>query len=144
MTRRRWEAAMFVSGLVAVALGTAKLVADDMLEARAQAAAAEGAPGELAALTSLALQVDFVACLVISAAVVALAVSVVGYWKSRISAARPASEEQKPGDDEGAIKHADRIVVLEGGRIENVGVHDELIQKDGLYKRLYEMQFRDK
>ncbi len=39
------------------------------------------------------------------------------------------------------IKHATRIYVLDGGRIADVGTHDLLIQKDGMYKRLYDMQF---
>ena len=39
------------------------------------------------------------------------------------------------------IKHATRIYVLEAGAIVDVGAHDSLIQKDGLYKRLYDMQF---
>jgi len=41
------------------------------------------------------------------------------------------------------IQHADRIVVLEGGRVREVGQHDELLGKEeSLYKRLYDMQFR--
>jgi ABC-type multidrug transport system fused ATPase/permease subunit len=42
------------------------------------------------------------------------------------------------------IQHADRIVVVENGRIKEVGRHDELLRSSGLYKKLYQMQFRDK
>lgn len=41
------------------------------------------------------------------------------------------------------IKNASRIIVLDGGRIVQEGVHDDLIQAEGLYKKLYEMQFSD-
>ncbi|OGW85846.1 MAG: hypothetical protein A2987_04965 [Omnitrophica bacterium RIFCSPLOWO2_01_FULL_45_10] len=41
------------------------------------------------------------------------------------------------------IKHANWIYVLDDGGIVEVGSHEELIQKSGLYKRLYDMQFRD-
>jgi subfamily B ATP-binding cassette protein MsbA len=41
------------------------------------------------------------------------------------------------------ISHADLICVMEKGRIVERGGHDELLRKGGLYKRLYEMQFRD-
>jgi ABC-type multidrug transport system fused ATPase/permease subunit len=40
------------------------------------------------------------------------------------------------------VRNADKIVVLEEGRIAEMGPHDELMEKGGLYKRLYEMQFR--
>ena len=41
------------------------------------------------------------------------------------------------------IKHADRIYVLDSGGIVETGSHDQLVEKSGLYKRLYDMQFRD-
>ncbi|MGE5575822.1 MAG: ABC transporter ATP-binding protein [Syntrophothermus sp.] len=39
-----------------------------------------------------------------------------------------------------SIKHADRIVVLERGRIVETGSHSQLLARDGLYRRLYERQ----
>ncbi len=39
------------------------------------------------------------------------------------------------------IKKADRIVVLDGGRVEAEGNHDELSASDGLYARLASLQF---
>ncbi len=41
------------------------------------------------------------------------------------------------------IKNASRIIVLDGGRIVQEGTHDDLIEVEGLYKKLYEMQFSD-
>ncbi len=40
------------------------------------------------------------------------------------------------------IKDANKIVVLDEGGIAEMGSHDELVAKNGLYKRLYELQFR--
>ena len=39
------------------------------------------------------------------------------------------------------IKHADTIVVMENGKIIDMGAHDELLARGGLYKKLYTMQF---
>jgi subfamily B ATP-binding cassette protein MsbA len=39
------------------------------------------------------------------------------------------------------VRRADRIVVLDGGRIVETGTHAELLTRNGLYRRLHEMQF---
>jgi subfamily B ATP-binding cassette protein MsbA len=41
------------------------------------------------------------------------------------------------------VHHADRIAVLDRGELVELGTHAELIAHDGLYARLYKMQFRD-
>ena len=40
------------------------------------------------------------------------------------------------------IQNADKIVVIDEGRIVQIGKHKELVQEEGLYKKLYEMQFK--
>jgi ATP-binding cassette subfamily B protein len=40
------------------------------------------------------------------------------------------------------IQNADRIIVMHHGCIRESGTHDQLIAADGLYRRLYELQFR--
>jgi subfamily B ATP-binding cassette protein MsbA len=41
------------------------------------------------------------------------------------------------------VQRADQILVLEQGRIVERGTHQELVSAEGLYHRLYEMQFSD-
>jgi ATP-binding cassette, subfamily B, bacterial MsbA len=40
------------------------------------------------------------------------------------------------------IKHANRIYVLEGGRVVESGSHEDLMVRSGLYNKLYNLQFR--
>ncbi|MFM8394149.1 MAG: ABC transporter ATP-binding protein, partial [Acidobacteriota bacterium] len=41
------------------------------------------------------------------------------------------------------VRRADRIIVMEKGRIAEVGTHQELLERGGIYRRLYEMQFAE-
>ena len=38
------------------------------------------------------------------------------------------------------IQHADNIIVLHKGRIRESGTHQQLLEKNGIYKKLYELQ----
>ena len=41
------------------------------------------------------------------------------------------------------IPHADKLIVMHHGEIKESGTHQELLAKDGLYKKLYELQLMD-
>lgn len=42
-----------------------------------------------------------------------------------------------------SLKRADQILVLDGGRIVDRGTHDELLDRDGVYREIFDMQFQD-
>jgi subfamily B ATP-binding cassette protein MsbA len=41
------------------------------------------------------------------------------------------------------IENADQVVVLEAGRVIEAGPHQQLLERDGAYARLYRTQFSD-
>jgi len=41
------------------------------------------------------------------------------------------------------IQNADKVIVIDQGRIVQTGTHDTLLAEDGLYQKLYQLQFRD-
>jgi subfamily B ATP-binding cassette protein MsbA len=41
------------------------------------------------------------------------------------------------------VRRADKIVVLDQGRIREFGTHQELVRRGGIYQRLHELQFTD-
>jgi len=62
---------------------------------------------------------------------------------------RTALQQQAAGATVILISHrintlmqADRILVLEDGKAAQVGTHSQLLQQDGMYRRIYEMQSR--
>jgi ABC-type multidrug transport system fused ATPase/permease subunit len=40
------------------------------------------------------------------------------------------------------VRHADRICVLEGGRVVEIGSHDELMARGGRYRTMFDLQAR--
>ena len=38
------------------------------------------------------------------------------------------------------IMHADQILVLDDGKVSDLGTHEELIARDGIYKQIFEIQ----
>ncbi len=38
------------------------------------------------------------------------------------------------------IQHADKIIVMHKGRLRESGTHQELLEQNGLYKKLYQLQ----
>ena len=41
------------------------------------------------------------------------------------------------------VRRADRIMVMDAGRIAEMGTHQELLDRGGIYRRLYELQFAE-
>jgi hypothetical protein len=42
------------------------------------------------------------------------------------------------------IRMANKIIVLDKGEIKEMGTHEELLEKQGFYYKLYQLQFEDK
>ncbi|GAA0324980.1 ABC transporter ATP-binding protein [Bacillus carboniphilus] len=42
-----------------------------------------------------------------------------------------------------SLKHADEIIVLDDGEIVERGVHEDLVKNNGLYQRIYDIQYKD-
>ena len=39
------------------------------------------------------------------------------------------------------LMQAEKIMVLDKGRIAEIGSHDELMEKNGIYRKIYDLQF---
>jgi ATP-binding cassette subfamily B protein len=39
-----------------------------------------------------------------------------------------------------SIMNADLILVMDDGKIVQMGIHDQLLQQEGIYRRIYEIQ----
>ena len=39
-----------------------------------------------------------------------------------------------------SVEHADKIIVMDGGRVESMGTHEELLEKSPIYREVYESQ----
>jgi ATP-binding cassette, subfamily B, multidrug efflux pump len=42
------------------------------------------------------------------------------------------------------IQNSDRIIVLHKGEVREIGTHMELLEKKGIYYRLYQLQYKDR
>jgi ATP-binding cassette subfamily B protein len=42
------------------------------------------------------------------------------------------------------LMHAENIMVLDKGKVTDIGTHSELISRDGLYRTIYEIQMQNK
>ena len=40
------------------------------------------------------------------------------------------------------LMHADNIIVLDHGRIAEQGTHEQLLEKGGIYKKIYDIQMQ--
>ena len=39
------------------------------------------------------------------------------------------------------VQNADKIIVIEKGKVAEIGSHESLFEKNGIYRRLYDLQF---
>ena len=43
-----------------------------------------------------------------------------------------------------SVRHADEILVLDRGQVVERGTHDELLQHQGVYRRIFDIQYQDR